>query len=873
MTFIPLRREYQILTAMNARPHSPSNLLFPLVPTSEDITTLLSTSRLVREDSGNVSNMGSHRDDVSVEGSLSSVADSQWDVVDEESAASGDEVSGISRQPTPFSDPPERLHLDTRSLASNDTSSDGHGLRSVHNLIEFNRSRKDSHSDPPDTARRTAPPQSLHRDQFAFDFCRDEPRHHIRFSEASKKVQVSSTQEASFLFSDIRGNERTKLLQTYGLPGHVQLQGTLRQAMGIETMRVGAPFKILYNGPAGVKTPLVEKVGTALAAHLTPSATDVMESSRVTVVPVSAITEHNAPDVVLIDSMGLDMNIEDCTSAGSLPDGAREGTISLTINNQRSIESSWDPQKQSYEVSSGYQIPHLAIFFISDDESSGAKRTRAGALPFLARHQIPVIQIASSIAWDKRGHDIDIDRRTPHLCLESFHAESDGVKVLARFPVDLNTFLGIDAGQMNRNIASLSSRRSSEKPKRGWLAALTPSRIPQPRSFSSQTNMQYPSVSCRKPSSSRVKTSFALLCTAWIFFILLILQLYRGDLLSQRLTLPKPWSGTGDTPVSCTGSPPIRGSSPIPAFGGPRLTSGSSNQATSSELVALLLESNGSPNKSEKFKAQVVGDSHVVLRPPPWFSLMRKPPTLHFKVRRNQKEIPFEFLTLFDGIYALELPSEDAHGTLEVSLWTLRRPRVEERFQVDFGTPWMKVRGWWKAARAMADQIKEDFAAAQKNMSKARQLANRQLERAEQAFKEVEKASINSLRMTTETAKVVLGHSTELSRAFSRRLLQTTAGQQGRLHKDITDYSKLMSAALVDQIEQLRGAAASFDLLAFRHKVQFYREQNFQKAQIRMLHSWWRIRGQPHRAQRLKRDRATKAGRGTRVKGGRLFRR
>ena len=859
---------------MNEEPQHPSNLVFPLITTCEDIGTLLSKSRFAGEDLGSISSdMGSHRDDVSVEGSSSSVADSQWDVVDEESAASGDEVGGISRQPTPFSDPPERLHLDTRSLASNDTSSDGHGLRSVHHLIEFNHSRKDSNSDPPDTARRTVPPQSLHKDQYAFDFCLDGQRHHIQFPETSKKAQASSILEASFHMSEIGGDERNELGKVHGLGSHVHLQGVLRQAMSREILRVDAPFKILYNGPAGVKTPIVEKVGTALAAHLTPSTTDAMESSRVTVVPVSAITENNAPDVVLIDSMGLDMNIEECTFAGNVRGGAAGGTMSLTINNQRLIESSWDPKEQSYKVSGGYQLPHLAIFFISGDESSAIEQTRTRALLFLARHQIPSILIASSIAWHKTGRSVDIDRRTPHLCLESLDIGHDEVKVLGRFPVDLNTFLSIDAGQMNRNIASLTVPEAYETKRRGWLLGATRPGFQQARYSSKKSSVQGQLPGYSKAAISIKKIPIALLCAAWILFIFLMLHLYRGDLLGQRLTLPKPRSEAGSTPGSLTGSSRIRGPSHVPAFDGPRLTTGSSSQPKPSELVALLLETSSSPNKSERFKAQVVGDSHVILRPPTWFSLMKKPPALHFKIQRNQREIPFEFSTLFDGIYALKLPPEDAHGTLEVSLWTLRRPRIEEKFQVEFGTPWMKVRGWWKAARAMADQVKEDFAAAQKNMSKARELASRQLEKAEQAFREVEKVSISSLRMTTKTAKIVLGHSSDLSRALSRRLSQTTALQQGKLHKEISDYSKLMSAALVDQIKQLRGAAAGFDLLALHHRFQFYREQNFRKAQIRMLHAWWKIRGQPRLAERLKRDRARRSGRDARARASNLFRR
>ena len=848
-------------------PSSPSstesleNLVFPLLQTHESLTSLLDHSLVIDTRlSRGVTDMASHRDDVSVDGSLSSITDSQWDVVDEASAASEDEAGGIPRQSTPFSDPPERLNLDTGSLTGNDTGSDSPGLRSGRHLIEFNRSRKDSNSDPPDTARRMVPPRNFYKDPADFDFCREDQEHHIRFAENGASPKEQPDQFVSFHLTDFEDDERQDLINEYQLRDTTHLRGTLKQAMSRETLRLMGPFKILYSGSGGAKAAIVEKLGTALAAYLSTSTTSVMDSSRVTVVPVSAITENNAPDVVLIDSMGLDMNIEECTFAGSPRGGAFGSTMSLTINNQKSVESSWNPSSQSYEVSGGYQLPHLAVFYIADDESLSAQQIRARALSFLARHEVPFIVISASSRWTKRDDSDLIIPACPHLTLESVDMDDKEIRTLKRFPVDLNTFLSIDASQMNRNLTYItsSSLHGTRSAKRTLEAR--DSYHGSGRSGSTLGN--------GKAAISIKKIPIILLSLAWILFIFVMVHIYRGDLLSRRIVAPSVRSMATNVPSSiiATSTPQAR---PIPS--GDKHLASLANRSGSSDLVALLMETKSMPNKSEKFKAQIVGDNHVVLRPPTWFNSLRKPPALHFKILRDQKEIQFEFSTLFDGVFTLKVPPEDAHGVLNISVWTVRRPRIDETFRIDFGNPWLKVKGWWKSAWAMADQVKGELSAAQENVSKAYRVANKHMEKAERAFKEVEKAGVGSLRLTTRTAQMLLESSKRLSRGISEVLSTKVQGQQQRLHQDITDYSKVMSTALLEQVEQMRKVAAGLDLFALRYKIQAYRERNFRQAQIRMLHAWWKFRGSSPPVNRVEESNCRRNGRCARQKASRPY--
>ena len=819
-------------------------------------TTLPDRSPLVELDCRHGLNidMASNADDLSIDGSFSSVTDSQWDVVDEASAASGDDPSGISRQPTPFSDSPERLHLDTGSLASNDTSSDGQGFRAINRLVEFNRSRKDSASDPPDTAKRIRPVQSLYKDIAEFDLCREDQRCHIEFSERSPSMNYESSQVV-FNLTAFNGEKRKQIAERYHLDGSAHVKGTLRQTMSRSSVQLGNPFKILYHGPVAVKSAIVEKVGAALAAHLSSSTSSVMESSRVTVVPVSAITENNAPDVVLIDSMGLDMHIEECTSAHSLREEAPESSIVLTVNNQKVVESSWSRAENAFKITPGYQLPHIAIIYKSDSEALSISQTRNSVELFLARHDVPIVAISSTPEWDKGASPVAIDERSPHLCIENVNAGSKDSKVLERFPVDLNTFLSIDAGQMNRNlswlVASNAANRATHEPGRETAQTISL----QGHKAYSRLKKQDPFPRWSGLNAPVAKLPMLLLSAAWILFVLVAFRIYHGDVLSHSVTNPVPSRHALEKQPPLSVSATSRGGPRSALAVSPHASAGLDSPTKSAELVSLLIETtNATPTNSEKFRAQVVGDNHIVLRPPPWFSEMRKSPTLHFKVQRGQKEVDFKFLSVFDGVFALRIPPQDAHGILDVSVWTLRRPRINEKLQVNLGTPWLKAVDWWKAAQAMAHQVKSELTMKQSSLAKLYTLANQQLDKAEQAFKEVERVSLESARVTSLTTKKLIEHSRKLSKSLSQHMHWRKDLQTQRLQQELADYSRFLSSALLEQMEGLRAATAKVDLLAVRHKIQAYRQRNFRKAQIRMLHTWWKFRSAPARLRKQSRQ-------------------
>ena len=260
----------------------------------------------------------------------------------------------------------------------------------------------------------------------------------------------------------------------------------------------------------------------------------------------------------------------------------------------------------------------------------------------------------------------------------------------------------------------------------------------------------------------------------------------------------------------------------------------------------------------------MVGDSHVVLRPPTWFRQLKKTPPLRFKVNRNRKQLEYEFSTLFDGVYALKFPAEDAHGTLDISVWTTKSPRLNQTFQVEFGTPWLKVSGWQKAAEAMTEQIREDLVAAQSGLFKAYGYANKRVQyffkdavvRADTLLKEAEKFGLSSLTSTLQSTEQMVNHSKELSSSLTQRIRKSSGStsdyllvQRKVLGKEISSYSRKMSSVLAQHATALTEAASGLNLGALGQEIQAYRETHFREAQIKLLQTWWGVSGIPEGVQ------------------------
>lgn len=212
--------------------------------------------------------------------------------------------------------------------------------------------------------------------------------------------------------------------------------------------------------------------------------------------------------------------------------------------------------------------------------------------------------------------------------------------------------------------------------------------------------------------------------------------------------------------------------------------------------ISLSLDGQSDP---DKFQIQVVGDCHVIIKPPNSFTSARKQPKFNVSVTRGDKPLSYELSKLFDGVYTLKLDREDAYGLLNVSVATTSKPFLQQVTEVDFGTPWMKIANWKKAAQVVSSRLMKDLSTAQTGLSEVYDRLSMDLQvwmgdavkRSHFLRREAETLRRDSMQLTLETRDAVLSKSKQLSEIIKRGALQqfstassTWRGHTTKLNKD-----------------------------------------------------------------------------------------
>ena len=201
-----------------------------------------------------------------------------------------------------------------------------------------------------------------------------------------------------------------------------QLKATVRQTMAGHTLSLGVPFRLLYVGEAGAKDTIVQKIGSALIASSGSSVSRLEKagSSRFNIVPISSFGETRSPDVLLVDSLGIEINVDHCSSATFSRKEDGNDSVSLCLSNGMLLTSTWSSHEAKFSVSTdipGWELPHVAVFYLSEAESMDSKQTRRFARSFMSRHKIPCLVITQGQLWNRSTEAITLDYLTPHLCL------------------------------------------------------------------------------------------------------------------------------------------------------------------------------------------------------------------------------------------------------------------------------------------------------------------------------------------------------------------------------------------------------------------------------------------------------------------------
>ncbi|KAK0753447.1 hypothetical protein B0T18DRAFT_396828 [Schizothecium vesticola] len=536
----------------------------------------------------------------------------------------------------------------------------------------------------------------------------------IAFQEEKSSVATGSI-SVKHTIRDFTENEAaaiaTKL--SMGAPPK-RLVATVRQTMSQACLSTQEPLRILYVGHSDAKREIILKISNAIWASSKATATGGSSGQHgggvYNIVPISSFGP--SPELDLMEASQYQIKVEHCTMALGLEMESFMYSITIDKDHQKTYITSSNPDG-SCSVSPHWTLPHIAIFYCADEEDDDDKQTREAAWQFMKRHAVSSIFISESETFaEGLAGDWDdyVNGDAVHVCVES--RDPDLPTPLQRFPIDLATFLHIDARQMNRNLAHLAG-------------------MPQ---LPEKTDLSTPK-SAKTILGTSVRETWALVtspeklwCTMerhrWLFALIVPVFL---ALMAPFLSAMIGWPFTSNsTPLAHTSVTDILGlastaclARPTPLSSSTTLTSTALSTATSTATVVvnvtstktktinvsqvlpttsslasalsfagLLLDKPSYPpadGVKKTCSVRVLGPTEVLVVIPPnrRASFFTKEPVT-VDVSRGREPVAMMTSSVDEGI-VVKVPPKEAHGTLNVSVVSLRKPKINETFEVDFG--------------------------------------------------------------------------------------------------------------------------------------------------------------------------------------------
>ncbi|KZF26598.1 hypothetical protein L228DRAFT_243082 [Xylona heveae TC161] len=616
-------------------------------------------------------------------------------------------------------------------------------------------------------------------------------------------------------FSESETSEILQCLHVKNPPS--KITAAVHQTLANQRLSVERPFRLLYTGKSWAKEEIVAKIGAALAVpmHGNLNFTSQGKSSRFNIIPVSSFTVdgYATPEVELIDSFGLELVVDECTSAEPIRDFSRSDAINLTVNDHVSCQSKWLRSGYHLQSSSNWELPDIALFFCSDDDDTETRLLRHHALNVMERHAVPSVVISNTPWYRRPTMNFTLNERSIHICLEACSLDGLRKNVLKRLPVDLFTFLNIDADQMNQNLACLTGlfpggHRNKSAEKNG-----TSSIPPSTASVKDEhKNTRYvatlTSFAGRHLSICLTIAGILCLCAFMVssfpgknYQITLSRRSEQGVHVALPATSFTP-SESRATTSSFTANHLSRDAGPsTKSIAVPNGIATAVSSISSAEHFSKTLASYFNP--SDQFKIHVIGDSHVLLKPPQYFASLKSPPRLFVQVNRSDDIINAHCSKLFDGVYALDLEQEEAYGLLNISLWTESKPYLEQMFEVDFGSPRGRLARWKGAARNATQQLRTSLIRAQSDV-------HAHLIKLPTSLRnKLDQVAMNARQMQRRTESISNGN---FPQAFTRALpsSERIKGDFDKLMNRFSDFSESLMSRSESATKRMRRSWAAY---------------------------------------------------------------
>lgn len=493
-------------------------------------------------------------------------------------------------------------------------------------------------------------------------------------------------------------------------PAPKRVSATIRQTMSQRCLSTHEAVRVLYVGDNKHKGDIILKLSRAIACSSSVDYNENKILSRNTegvynIVPVPFGTVKDR-DFELMEASGFQIKVDTCLDAEKKAIGSKyfRGDViySLTIdggNGGKRYSSVPAPGPEGARVQPAWSLPHVAIFCVCEDDDDDMHDLQHTALEFCDRHAIPTLFIsdqpvyAASIMaayWENYTNEHAV-------CLS---LESRDWKTERRFPIDLNSFINIDNRQMNQNLAYLTGLQepvsvADEK----MTDVISPDGTEQDPPRSKCEEWMYDRIlpclfgmpeytdDSGKELSRKMSFLLARLAMAGATLSLgLLATAFFGSLLMQL-------SGRTEQDADAPSAAPSLTTSASVATVTINYTSTKTviiPSVESSSFGGLLSDIAHTVSadwpKNTVCSAELYSDSEVLIKLPSgtketWLAKG----AIDVDVFRGEILVPSRLSSSNDGII-IEIPGEEAHGVLNVSVVTTRKPKINETFAVDFGS-------------------------------------------------------------------------------------------------------------------------------------------------------------------------------------------
>lgn len=525
-------------------------------------------------------------------------------------------------------------------------------------------------------------------------------------------------------FTEEEATELLRGLELTDVPR--RLCATIRQTMSQRCLSTHEPFRVLYLGNEDMKGEIILKISRAITCS---SSVDYNEDKILrrntegvyNIVPVTfgAVKDR---DVELMEASAFQIKVDTCADADKIPiEGGffRDDIIySLTVdggNGGKKYKSVPAGGPEGAQVQPAWALPHVAVIYCSDVDDSEMVSTQQVTWEFCKRHAIPCLYISDDSAlvspaagrWQNYTNEHAV-----HLSLESRETKlRDSSWSEQRFPIDLASFLNIDNRQMNQNLAYLTglqepSQAADQKAK--GTVSLTGAQ----KDFLDEESKEWKAYAERflEPYLQLMEEQryFSLLCSVAVILLVAVsawlINITTHPAVNSAVhrglnVLPETPAGittaTATVTVSHTSTKTVKlATAETPAFGG--LLSDIAHTVSSEPST-----------KDSICTVEMYSGNEILLKLPSGTktSWLAKG-AIEVDVFRGNSPVKSKLSSIDEGIL-VEINEKDAHGVVNVSVVTSRKPKINETFAIDFGTSFFI--GALEAAKGTFEEVAQMF--------------------------------------------------------------------------------------------------------------------------------------------------------------------